>query len=579
MRTLPTQKESLFTHVVYAAVLVCAVIGGLFLLPHTFQPLPDLDEFLPDNTLAFVQVKNFAKTATVFKNSPFGQELVAPTLERALDQLEVEQDLKRDLLTFIGLFDHAVEHPLFKTVLNKQSALAVLPPKTQYNDAKAFLKDNLIFITQIKTSLSTIVAPESLLRKALPAGMQVQHTPYKKTTITTLELNHQKRIYFGIIEQTLIVALDSHPIKRCIEFAKNRLLRSGITLHHQSEYRTLLEDAHSNPDMVLYAHLPAAFQVLSRFDHTFPSGVHLDKQERLLLSMQNNNEHHQIRLVLKHFTQRASNIIDHFQLAAPVKAPHLNTIASGASVYFWTNWLDFSKLWRIHSMAPDLKTAPLMFSIAQKIYEHTGVDIYTFVDLFGAEFGFFLQNIPKQSFTTIPTVCFQIQLRDPERVEQLLSTLLKDIPTRTTQLNETTKAVSLIMAGGLIQPAYVIQGDWFFLADTTSQLQQLFTHAGPRLITDQPFTMVSKGFQQPNNLLLYARIDNINHGLRDLFSWGIEAMLHTQKLSKQQAEVLTRRVIRPVFNGLEGVQSQGIRIFTKKDDVRMELELYTPQKN
>jgi|GEM_PF-6874081 len=579
MHTLLTKNPFVQKNAVYAIALIVCVIGGFYLLTCNLRPVSDPAEFLPQETLAVLKVKNFAKTATDFKNSPFGQELTDPSLEMTLDQLAVDAELKHDLLTAIGFFEQAVEHPLFNAVLRKKSALAVLPPTAPYDSEEAFLKKNLVAITQIKVPFFMPVTPDTLLAKAIPSEVEVNKSSYKGTVITALELEDQGTVYYGLIDHTLIWALEKHPVERCIELAKNRLLRSGITLHQNKAYRELLDDTDPNPDILLYIHLPKASRVLHGFDQSFPPGSTLDKEERFLISSSINKEHHQVRAVLKNYRQRASNKIDHFQLAGPTQDTHLKNVPDGAAIYFWTNLLDFSSLWRATSIAPDLDTATIMFYIAQKIYEHTGTDIYSFLDLFGAEFGFYIQDIHKQPFTTFPMVCFQIQLRDPEGLEQLLGTLLEHVPTHTTQLNKTTQAVSLIMAGGLIQPAYAIAGNWFFLADNIGQLEQFFARDSAHLVTHKSFKQVNNKVQKKNNLLLYARIDKVNQGLRKLFLWGIETMVHTQKLSNVQGELLTQRVVLPVFDGLSGVEAQGIRIRTEQDDVMLELELYTPQTN
>ena len=104
-----------------------------FFLTSNLRSLPDPSQLVPDDTVVFIKLNNLAKSAISFKYSPFGLEVFDPSLEVTFDHLQLEEKLKQSILATISVIDEVTEHPLFRAVFSKQSAVAVLPPRASFS--------------------------------------------------------------------------------------------------------------------------------------------------------------------------------------------------------------------------------------------------------------------------------------------------------------------------------------------------------------------------------------------------------------------------------------------------------------
>jgi citrate lyase gamma subunit len=555
-------------NIMSALVLLIVLAAACYVLTVNLRPVPDPADLVPANTVAFVKVNDLADMSLVLKDSPVGKQLVAPELGSVLDQLGTEQRLQEKILKTAQVFKELVEHPLLHVIFGRQAALAFLPSEIQADIPANHFAQNLVLVAQAKLP----IAPGLLFSRLVPGIVATGSTHYHGTTITSVALENGITLYYAFLEQSLIMGLDPRPVQRCISLAKDRLLRSGLTLYQDKAYKQVVGKTQRKEGSLLYVNLVSGALEWAKLDENSDSRIWVGEEERLFLLQRSENNKNSIRMVLKGYGQRPTGIVQHYQLASPVINSHLQQISSGTAVYFWSNWLDFSKYWLIASLAPTLKTATVMFYIAQQFYEHTGIDISTFSSQLGEQFGFFIKEVPSATFATVPMVCLQFQVRDPAALKKLLEKQLRGVKTHITRLGD-IEAVSVVMAGGLIQPTYIITDEWLIIADHVNQIKEFLDSSKKTLLADEAFIQVDNGFTRKSNVLLYARIDKVNQGLLHLFFWGINAMEGTHGLTLKQRSLLMERFVLPMFESLARVRSQGVRVVSQAEDLVVELDL------
>ena len=551
-----------------ALVLLIVMVAACYILTINLLPVPDPADLVPSDTVAFVKVRNLADMSIALKKSPVGKQLMDPELGSVLDQLGAEKRLREKVLETAKVFKRLVEHPLLHVIFGRQAALALLPPEIQVENPVDHFAQNLVLVAQIKLRM----APGSLFSKLVPGHVATGTTPYHGTTITSVALENGITLYYALLEHSFICGLDPRPIQRCIILAGDRLLRPGLTLYQDVAYQQVVKDAKHKETSLLYVNLASGVLEWAILTGNRDNRMRFGEQERFFLLQRSRGNKNTIRLVLKGYGQRPTGVVQHFQLASPIINPHVQQIPSGTAVYFWSNWLNFSKFWLIASQAPTLETATAMFYIAQQFYEHTGTDISTFASLLGEQFGFFIKEVPSATFATVPMVCLQFQVREPAALKRLLKKQLSGVETNVTRIGN-VEAVSVVMAGGLIQPTYIIKDGWFIVADHINQIKEFLDNRKKTLLSDKNFIKVDSGFTKKNNALLYARIDKVNQGLLHLFFWGIKAMEETHKLTRDQQSLFMERCVLPVFQSLARVRSQGVRVVRQTEDLVVELNL------
>lgn len=563
-------------NVLVAFLLLLALSGATYLLTSNLRSLPDPAELVPCDSLALLKVKNLAKTIRTFKGSPFGQQLTDAEVADALGQFELDRQLEVQILQGVEIFNSLASHPLTRLVLSRQSALALLPADDAISlSPEAFILRNLVFVAQSKVP----VAPGTFFAGILPGKVTFSHSTYHGETITAGRMENGRTIYYAALERSLVCAFSASAVERCVRLSKDRLLRPGLTLDQDQGYRQFRRQRGGADDLLLYLNLPGVLSTWEGVTSQSAGTWSYRHQERLIIAQRRTGKHSTLRMVLKGYAGKPDSILQQYRLAPPEPSPHLRQVVSGAAVYFWTNWLDVSTIWTVLSQAPTLKRATAMFFVAQKFYEHTGVDFVGFTSLLGSQFGFYINEVPSASFATVPMICLQLQLREPQEMKKLLRQQLGQVPTTVTRLGE-VEAVSLIMARGLIQPTYAVVGEWLIIADHIKQIRQFLDTRKKALVRDAAFMKVDNGFSQNNNLVLYARIDKVNQGLNHLLTWGVRALGETYGLNPTQQDLLIKRLITPAFASLDGVRSQGIRLFAREQDLVLELDLlYSPSDN
>ena len=173
-------------------------------------------------------------------------------------------------------------------------------------------------------------------------------------------------------------------------------------------------------------------------------------------------------------------------------------------------------------------------------------------------------------------VCFMFSLRQPEKLEQFFTESISDLDTARSTIKGYT-GVSLLMARGLIRPAYLFKWNLLLIADHLSLIKRFFSQKKKLKLTNTTeFKKVGSGFDSPSNILIYSRLDQLNNLLQKISIWVLHILEKEKEISALQRAMLTDRLIFPLFESLSSVKSQGIRVVTSDNDVELRVKLYSP---
>ena len=138
-------------------------------------------------------------------------------------------------------------------------------------------------------------------------------------------------------------------------------------------------------------------------------------------------------------------------------------------------------------------------------------------------------------------------------------------------------AVSLLMARGLIRPAYLFKDNLLLVADHMNLIKRFFQEEkNVKLVKTKEFKKAGNGFELANNVLIYSRLDQLNNLLQKISIWLLHVLEKEKEISSLQRAMLTDRLIFPLFESLTSVKSQGIRMFTSEKHLEMRIQLFSP---
>ncbi len=543
-----------------------------FFLSFNLGGRDDPANILPNDTLALVKIKNFSKTATTIQGAPFGQEIFNPAFDTVLQQLQLSEETFSQIVSGISEFEHLIEHPLFKTFVNRQCSIAILAGSSKKLSFSEYFQQNALLFIDFNIPFNS----EFILKKILSDKATINEIKHHDKSFFKVTLNAQGTFYCTLDQGMIVASLLPVVVKRFIDFSKELLIRPKSVLSNSKPYKKY-KNKDKKEDFFVYLNIADLYSNKLVSD-VFPSlrEYRWHNDERLFFDLIIKEEETIISASYENFLLKKQGITSEFKFKQPSENNQIDKLPV-VSTFFWTNLLDFDEIWNQLSQAPTLPTATLMFFIAQKVYEHTGVDINVLTAMFGNEVSFFVEDPSLLSSKKIPMICFLFSLRQPGQLKEFFSESLTNVDTVTTTI-EGYEGVSLLMAGGLIRPAYLFKNDLLFVADHISLIQKILeSDQQQKMLFSEDFKRVGSGFDELNNVLIYSRIDQYNAFLQKISIWGLHILEQENEITALQRDMIIDHLVTPLFESLNGVRSQGIRIYTENNDLMMKAKLFSPK--
>lgn len=552
-----------------ALLLFCSVFGlGGYLLSVRIQPVVDLIEYVPAEAVALVEGENLAQTWALWRHSLVGEKLHQTDFPALLVKLGLEQPLADSLTTLLAQMERCGQLAALGQVFAHQAVAALVAPDSSAEHLLTDPLERLVVIVNVGNGGVPQQWAEALFGVARSRSVQ----QYQNATLITLRFDGERALTYCLQRGVLIAALREEVVQRCVSQSLQRMVQARTGLQLNPQYQRLRALAGASPDFFLYADTAAlsAFQPLLQ-------GWRQDQEGLLPLHLAIFHSAQASRLGIAGLADKAqlAAFTRRHQLAEPVDDPSVPHVSSDTDFSLWTNWFQSKKLWNLAQMKSPPEIVGLMSLFAQYLTTATGQTMDSFFDVFGSEFGVFInqQRAPHQSTSSM--ACVSVALRDPVQTANALKALTAGLQA-VTVVADGTEIVSVVMAGGLLQPAYALVRNQLVLADSVELIEQLLRRSGEQ-------ATAGKGRGDRNvrerwgNFFLFVRTGSLAERLLPVLTVLAKENRDKNAMITPRARLLLQEMVLPLLTGLRGVETSRLRGYVYEDEMLLELEYAPPQ--
>jgi len=553
--------------------------GVVYLLTFHRQQARDPLELVPQQTMLMLDWTDAAGATRGFLQSRFGRSLASIDWPFVLDQLEIRGEFREQLQHQVTSLMDFIAHPLFKELFSRRVVFALLPvaPAAFMDDPQGALAENLLMLVtpeheRVLPGLISLLSPvmgrdESLSYQGVPIAVFVQESG--------------RRLYIAFIDGQLVVSPGMELVKQSIDLSLMHLVQDQTGFLLNTEYNTLKERGLGQDDFFLFAdfsRLKPLFNML-RPQAVTGKGRSLTQfagSERMVFFHHSYTNIQQFTSIVQFAPDQLAPFQKTIYIRKPVENSRLRSMPADLLVYFWSNWLDLPAWWRETLARGTENEVAAAVGIAAWVEKQTGMSIDQFLALFGREFGFHIPEIRTSGFFPVPSICFYIELADPDRAQELLEKMISGLPLRRDKVAG-IPIVSIMAGGGLMQPSYALLDRFLVLADSREQIEDILKSSSKRLVSDDVFQAVDMGMLQSSNLVMFARTAELIDSLKEFASWAGTIIAIRDEQAGAKSKVLLDQVILPLLDGLKMYRAKGVRSYTAPGEVVLDSVVLTAE--
>ena len=551
-----------------AIVVLTGSVGYFFMVqPQT----PDLLELVPGESIAVVDLRSSADSYQAFMKTYFGRKISGIDRPLILSALGLGPDKSAQIERLAATWEKFSGSLFFKDFFGTRSVLALLPVQGFGPDISSVLLKNFVLLNTSgrKTALlKTFVGGISGV-KILPASK------YQGYTIQGYLLNNTFPLYFVSDEELLVAAFDPAPIRQCLDLLLARIIQKGGGMADNAEYVELKQRARGLDDFLLYvdlASLKGLFQNLSGQEISStaaavsPAGTIERGVRKAVFFHQALQPIHQFTAIVRFNASVLSSFQKRIYLRSPIENRKLANMPANLQVYFWSNWLDLPAWWRKTREDGSRRDIERADRLAEFVDSNLGMEMDDFLALFGHQVGLDIKEIKSSGFFPVPRICFCVEVTDREQVQALLEKMVADVPVHRAMIAG-VPVVSVLAAGGLMQPSYALLREYLILADGRDQIEDILKPTEAMLIRDPDFIALDMGMQQRNNLVFFARTPQLIQGLKELVSWLGTIIAIRDERAGARSKVLVDQAVIPLLDGLTMIKAAAVRSYTGQGEI------------
>ncbi|MCL2341088.1 MAG: hypothetical protein FWC49_05230, partial [Proteobacteria bacterium] len=275
--------------------------------------------------------------------------------------------------------------------------------------------------------------------------------------------------------------------------------------------------------------------------------------------------------------EAASAFVARRHLPPPVPHPLIEPMPQQTKLALWTNWFDLKDLWDwLRQQAGD-EVAALMTSIGQQASEATGKSLDDFFDVFGGEFGVMITGQPVAHQAPRLLGGLVVTVRDRPAAAAMIARMVAGLQVITVKASDLDIS-SVLLVGGLLQPAYALLERHLILADNAELVEavrrQLLHGDG----TDGGATGEPDLARRQGNVAVFLRVGEMIERLTPLLTLAGREMDERNRMASPEAYRLMREIGPPVLAALRNLATARFHGALAEDILFMELE-YTLQRD
>jgi hypothetical protein len=566
-------------------LLFVLLVSSLVFLSFLTQPSAgDLIEMVPEDAVLVMDWDNPADAWRAFVDTPLGTTLRQIKWPLILRTTSLEKDDVEYLENNIDFWSSFSSSPFFRKIFSERTVLALFagknPEKTSSLD---YLRKNIVVLNNSGEKISLF----SAIISSLPQAKKLKNIKYQGFTILSCQLDNDYTVYFTTDKKLFIAALALEPLQHCLDLKLKRILQKGGGMNVNDDYIQYKKLARDTDDFFLYVNierLKSSFPLLSlqtkdeqsvshKPDWLFPEkGV-----QQAAFYHQNLQPIHQFVSIVGFDNAALPPFQKNIYTRPPVENRKLAQMPAHVLAYFWTNWLDLPAWWQMTKSRATGADGERVDRFGATIHKYTGMPIEEFLDLFGDQVGLNVKEIKTSGFFPVPRLCFCVELTDPGKIKSMLEKYLAGLPQHRDMVAG-VPVVSVLAAGGLMQPSYALLEDFLILADGRDQIEDILKPGSDLLVSDADFLEVDMGLQQENNLVVFSRTARLLDGLKVLAAGLGTVIAVRDEQAGARMKILLDGAIIPLLDSLTMVKAQALRSYTADGKIVLQATVLMAEK-
>ncbi|MDR2550462.1 MAG: hypothetical protein LBD10_09730 [Desulfobulbus sp.] len=546
-----------------ALILLCLVlaVSGLLL---AVRPAPEiaLIDYLPENTLLFMEVEHPIHWDGPGRSGQNGKSVSATTWYKFLQQAGGSDTLIAETRKMIAAGEALAKHPLISSLLDHGAAFALLPERvgqTEFSVSRQWM---------VAVRLDDHGAEQRF--EEMLARLQTRPpVSYQGEILRHLVADGGQEFFYWRHRNVVLAACEQGLLRRCIDRNLQRMIQKGGSLATNAAYLRLRQLSKEPADIFCYVDLEGLRRrvPLVQAIETESGGL-LPRH----LAFSGRAASNTTRLEFNALVTPASTaaFMTRHGLSAPIRQPSMEPMPPEVKLALWTNWFKPKYLWDFARQKSGDDVSALMALIGQQLSEATGKSLADFFDVFGEEFGVMIteQQVQHQSSRFMGGLL--VALRDRPAMAAMIAqmeTHLQVIKVKSGDL----EIDSVMLAGGLLQPACALLAQHLILADSVELAEAVRRRLMPdRLDASQDKAPGSE--IGPGNVSLFLRVGEMAEQLAPLLALLAKETGEWDRMLPPEARLFVREVGLPLLAGLHNVATGRVRGSMAGDILNMEVE-------
>ena len=540
-----------------AFVFFCLLTGWVsYFLIERPAPLPTLSSVFPKETLLVVEWSNAGQAWAQWRKSFL---LNSKARVRFLKFLGVSESVQTfgEVDKLAVLYDAISTDPVVHALVSARTALAVLPELEDQVSQPFSLGRQWVLALQTDTPFSIQHHPDLAKLFKLDAV-----SVFQGESITHFILPGGEKLACWQRPGVVLFAKEEQLLQQCIQQHFQRMIRHHANLDDNPIWQRMKKQGGGDANVFGYADLERLRPRLPWLQELMDKAGALQPRHIALY---------------QHFGEQTNRVgglalIDSGVISAvagntqppPPHGPLPANPTDATVLMLWTNWFNFKEVWNHVVQQANEETAAFLATVEQAVTDGMGGPIDTFFDVFGQRIGVFIndQGTPDQANRSLG--CLAIEVRDREQVERLIKQLIAGLQVITVQ-SDATEIHTVMLAGGLLQPAYSLENNRLLLADNIELIEQARLYFALDAQGGEPQEPINPDTQ--GNFFLFARPTTVVERILPVLTVAAKENGERNRFFAPETRVKLRETLLPLLSSLQDMKALSLRGSVTVDSV------------
>lgn len=567
-------------------LLVLGLSAGAYIYYYKpFAPPSTMEKMLPGDTLAMMRVCRLNDQIQKFNNGKLGKALIGIDWTRLMTLAEIPPEIQDEIGMNASNLKTIILSPFFDSLFGEDMVMAILnanldPDSLKQGNLKDVL-DSMVAVTKPKHPAAIF----DNLTSIFDTQLSRETHPYKTWEIVTIGLGPDLSMYYALNEELMIVALSAEPVQRCLDQLEDIHSSLAETPNYKNLGRGLFLKGQTDGQMYINAGL--FFSKLGDLA-TKEAGQEPEMAafKAQMEQMKGIESIHWVQYDDGSPVIRSKFLVgyDKESISPTLKtsmefAPSANSTVARAPmnglIYSWQNNFDLNSIWEEVKTAPDLKPEDLD-GINQRFAMETGMNVDEFIGLFGKQFGVLLNDVKKGGMFPIPELALFIQIENPDKVGQLISSLAEknQVALSQSQFKGTDIQQVMIPMGSDLSPSFTLSKGFLTVAVNRALLESMLDTTTDTCILNHPdIKALGNDLSGDANKMFYIQFKDVCEKSKDIIEWGLALMAITKPAEIQKLNEIVAIGVYPILDGLTMYKAVGGHMVNEESAVISEMRV------